>query len=140
MPQPMAARTMRKAIAASTMPSTLPPTSTSESSPPSAPAVASLPDRGPRDRAYRPPAKRAGRPAPAIRPNTTIFQSALRLIHMGLLPFSRSGRCGLDRRVVLRRHAAGPLCVHVLVVDLGGAGAPEDEPADDRQDDDVHDD
>src|SRR3984957_20769145 len=140
MPQPMAARTMRKAIAASTMPSTLPPTSASEAPPPSAPAVATLPVRGPQDSVYRPPANRAGRPAPAIRPNTTIFHRALRLIQDIVLSTSLRrcaplGRDGLGR--LGRGHAAGPLRVDVVVVHLGGAGPVEDEPGQRGQQDQV---
>src|ERR1700730_15737638 len=139
MPQPIAARTMRKAIAASTMPSTLPPTSASESPPPSAPAVATLPVRGPIDSAYRPPANRAGRPAPAIRPNTTIFQSAVRLIQDIVdSPLSRSGRGGLGGDLP-GGAPAGPFRVYVVVVHLGAAGAPEDEPGERGQQDEVHD-
>src|SRR5487761_711894 len=124
--QPMAASTMRKAMTASTRPTTLPPTRTSESLPPSAPAVAALPVRGPSDSAYRPPAKRAGRPAPAIRPNTTIFQSAVRLIQDIVdSPLSRSGRGGLGGDL-LGGDPAGPFRVYVVVVHLGAAGAPED--------------
>src|ERR1700733_10681956 len=141
MPQPMAARTMRKAIAASTMPSTLPPTSTSESSPASPPAVAARPVRGPQDRVYRPPAKRAGRPAPAIRPNTTIFHRALRLIQDIVLATSLRrcaplGRDGLGR--LGRGHAAGPLRVDVVVVHLGGAGPVVDEPGQRGEEDEVN--
>src|SRR5580658_3807957 len=70
----MAARMMRKQIAATAMPSGLPPTRVSESAPS---AVRVLP---PHERVYRPTANRAGRPAPAMRPNTRIFQIAVRLI------------------------------------------------------------
>src|ERR1035438_9742904 len=56
-----------------TMPTGLPPTTTSES----APAVWVL---GPLARENMPTANSAGRPAPAIRPKTTIFQIAVRLI------------------------------------------------------------
>src|SRR5580700_194159 len=69
----MAARITRKQIQARIMPSGLPPTRTSES----APAVWARP---PRDREYRPTANSAGSPAPAMRPKTTIFQRAVRLI------------------------------------------------------------
>src|ERR1700685_137594 len=73
MPQPIAASTTRKQSAATSMPAGLPPMTTSES----APAVCVL---GTVEREYRPTAKSAGRPAPATRPNTRIFQSAERLI------------------------------------------------------------
>src|SRR5690348_2809696 len=136
----MAARMTRKAIAASTIPTTLPPTSTSES-PPSGPAVAARARFGPSDSAYRPPAKRAGRPAPAIRPYTMIFQSADRLIQdIGIRSLSRgSGRSRLDDDTAVRADSAGPFRVHVLVVHLGLAGAPVDADAEcgqDKEDDD----
>src|SRR5580704_13988457 len=124
----MAARMIRKEIAASTMPTTLPPTTTSESMSPSTPAARTCAVFGPRDSAYRPPANRAGRPAPAIRPKTMIFQSAVRLIQdIVQVPLSHSdrGRLGGD---LLGGNPAGPLRVHVLAVHLGRAGAPEDEP------------
>src|ERR1700691_1834928 len=95
----MAASTMRKQIAAPIAPTTLPPMSTSASDPPSAPATRAV--RGPWDSEYMPTAKMAGRPAPAIRPNTTIFQSAVRLIQdISALPFSlRSDLGGLGGSV-----------------------------------------
>src|SRR6185437_4575535 len=136
----MAARMTRKAIAASTMPATLPPTTTSESMSPSTPAARTCAVFGPRDSAYRPPANRAGRPAPAIRPNTMIFQSALRLIQDIVQVSCRCsgrGRLGGD---LLGGNPAGPLRVHVVVVDLGGPRAPEDEPGERGQDDEVDDD
>src|ERR1700678_2754643 len=74
MPQPMAASTIRKQSAAAAIPTTLPPTRESESVPS---AVRVLP---PSEREYRPTANNAGRPAPATRPNTRIFQIAVRLI------------------------------------------------------------
>src|ERR1035441_10003453 len=69
----MAASTTRKQTAAASMPAGLPPITTSES----APAVLVF---GPLDREYRPTAKIAGSPAPASRPNTTIFHRAVRVI------------------------------------------------------------
>src|ERR1700677_1351383 len=74
MPQPMAARMIRKQSAAMTMPTGFPPMRVSESAPS---AVRVLP---PSEREYRPTANNAGRPAPATRPNTRIFQIAVRLI------------------------------------------------------------
>src|ERR1700678_182185 len=74
MPQAMAASITRKQSAAASTPSGFPPTSESESAPS---AVRVLP---PSEREYRPTANKAGRPAPAIRPNTRIFQIAVRLI------------------------------------------------------------
>src|ERR1700729_3069892 len=69
----MAASTTRKQNAAATIPAGLPPMTTSES-----PPAACV--RPPFDSATRPTANKAGRPAPATRPRTTIFQIASRLI------------------------------------------------------------
>src|SRR5271170_5212563 len=88
MPQPMAARTIRKQIAAPRMPTGLPPMTTSES----APAVCVF---GPLDREYSPTAKIDGSPAPSRRPKTTSFQSAVRLIQdMIRFPVAQAAAAG----------------------------------------------
>src|SRR5580698_10160346 len=127
MPQAMAASMTRKQSAAASTPSGLPPTRVSESAPS---AVRVLP---PSEREYRPTANRAGRPAPAMRPNTRIFQSAVRLIQdISLLP-SRSGGRGLGRGFG-RRYRSGPFGVHVAGVHLAAAGPPVDGRRDRRED------
>src|ERR1035437_6857017 len=97
----MAASTTRKQTAAASMPAGLPPITTSES----APAVLVF---GPLDREYRPTAKIAGSPAPASRPNTTIFHGAVGLIQdmVGSLsqrPLLRA-RVRRERRIRSNRH------------------------------------
>src|SRR4029077_13535702 len=113
MPQPIAARTTRKHMAAMIMPARLPPTTGSESAP--AGRVFGL-----RDSESRPMANIAGRPAPASRPKTTIFHKALRMIKDIVCFPCRSGR-----HYSLRfgpSDGFGPRVVHVGLVHLGGAG------------------
>src|SRR6185437_4216224 len=82
MPQPIAPSTIRKQMPPAMRPTGLPAYSLSEEPPAVAsPAVVVPPP--PSARARRPIANKAGSPAPAIRPSTTICQSAEKLIQGG---------------------------------------------------------
>src|SRR5215467_4812245 len=72
MPQPIAASTTAKQNTPTASPSLLPPTTCSPAASPPRPGRAS---------ARRPTANRAGSPAPAIKPRSTICQSAVPSIH-----------------------------------------------------------
>src|SRR5690348_7367040 len=148
MPQPMAPSTIRKQIAAAIMPAELPPTIWSES----AETVWALPP--PRmDRARRPTANSAGRPAPAIRASTRICHKADQLIHGGMRVGGAamsnspslsgqardSGRGGLGLGGLARGDRALPVGVHVVVADPGLARPDPDVPGHRDQQDEVDD-
>src|ERR1700755_3352385 len=117
MPQAMAARTIRKHTAAIAVFTGLPPTTASESPP----AVCVL---GPLARETMPIANSEGSPAPAIRPNTRIFQIAEKLTQAFMSAPCRSGCCrGLGFG---RGDRSAPLGVDVVVVHLAAAGPPVD--------------
>src|ERR1700722_9611373 len=131
---------MRKQSAPVIRPGTLPPTSVSESAE-SGPAACALAPPG-RLSMRMPMANSAGSPAPAMRPTTTICQSAVRSIQLFMTrASSRSGGCGLggDGRLG-RRDRPGPFGIHIVVADPAAAGPDVDGRGDREQQEQVHDD
>src|SRR5580658_11088039 len=131
-------------IAAMIRPSTLPPIRRSLSAagpapaaPAPAPAVCTRAPLG-QDRVRSPMANRAGSPAPASRPYTTIFHSALRLIQdIVCLPVPQACSSGRRGGLGFRSNRSGPVVVDVLVVHLGGPGLDVDDHHDREQDEQV---
>src|SRR5450755_1660028 len=105
--------------------------------PPAAPAPAVWTREPGVLRARRPTANRAGSPAPASRPTTTICHRAVRLIQeFTFSPLSPSDPCGFW---LGRSDRPGPLVVDIVRADRGLTGPQVDAAGDSDQDHEVHD-